>query len=291
MPDSPDDRLSSEELIRRARQGLDSTSPPPVPPAPTIPPAPIVPSAPPLPPPPVPSAPPETFAPIPATMPTYTAPPLPESMAPATPEVEPAAVATPPAKPSSQPVGFRPARSGDRAGDASGTLIPPGFEPASAPAPKQRSVLSRIKWGWLGAAAVAVYFVTSFFSGSKSVDDLGIGDCFQDPGVGEITTVDAVDCADPHDYEVFALVTLVGVGGEFPGDEAMAEEGFEACYQTFFEYVGVEVDDFSTPYIYEVWYPAGVDAWNDGSRQALCALYSFTDSGGIRQSTGTARAS
>lgn len=224
-------------------------------------------------------------------MPTYTAPPLPESMAPATAETEPAAVAEPPAKPSSQPERFTPAWSGDHVGDASGTLIPPGFEPASTPAPNQRSLLSRIKWGWLGAAAVAVYFVTSFFSGSKSVDDLGIGDCFQDPGVGEITTVDAVDCADPHDYEVFALVTLQGLGGEFPGDEAMAEEGFEACYQSFFDYVGVEVDDFSTPYIYEVWYPAGVDAWNDGSRQAMCALYSFTDSGGIRQSTGSARAS
>ena len=42
-------------------------------------------------------------------------------------------------------------------------------------------------------------------AGTLSLDDLRVGDCFNSGDETEITDVDGVPCAEPHEYQVFAI--------------------------------------------------------------------------------------
>jgi len=67
-----------------------------------------------------------------------------------------------------------------------------------------------------------------------------VGDCFtevQDVEEEIIFTVPVVPCSEPHSDEVFALVTLPE--GDFPGQDAIYDQGEELCIAEFDIFVGL----------------------------------------------------
>lgn len=71
--------------------------------------------------------------------------------------------------------------------------------------------------------------------------ELSIGDCVNWPADGEDTfqSLERLDCARPHDAEVFALVDHpANPDEEYPGSDTVADWGLQACYEEFAPYVG-----------------------------------------------------
>lgn len=263
MTDRPDEPLSSDELIRRAREGLGSAADAPV--EPTIPEAAktedgaVEREA----------AEPEPFEPPPPP------PSVPEAVAPPPTAIEPGAA---------PPAGFEPA--GPTRGDES--LLPEHFQPeAGGAVTSERSLGRRIlsNWRWIAAGVVGVFVLMSFLDDSKNVNDLSAGDCFQDPGADEVSSVDTVNCDEPHDYEVAGSVTLLGDEGEYPTLDAIFEEAELRCLGLFLEYTGIT--DEESPYFPSTFVPTR-EAWEDGDKTALCTVVSVDAAGNLTRSVGSA---
>ncbi|MBA2336330.1 MAG: septum formation family protein [Acidimicrobiia bacterium] len=134
------------------------------------------------------------------------------------------------------------------------TGMPPVPEDPTGPLPPSppdsRSGGSR--WGGLLRVAVVAAlflfgggFVRSLIDPGTDVQDLAIGDCFQEFEGTEISRVETVDCAEPHVYEVIANIELPD--GPYPGEGQISEVGFERCLPEFQPYVGSEYET-------SVWY-------------------------------------
>lgn len=104
-------------------------------------------------------------------------------------------------------------------------------------------------------------------------DDVRAGDCinFVDPiEAGEdtlVSTLDLVDCSEPHDAEMFGLFDLTGA--TWPGADEAYFEGDSGCFDLFEGYVGVAYID--SYYFYEVYTPTP-DSWAAGDRTVACTI-------------------
>jgi hypothetical protein len=109
----------------------------------------------------------------------------------------------------------------------------------------------------------------------QSVFSMEPGLCWDDEGeADEISTVADIDCAEPHDNEVFALLELED--GEFPGQEEIYDQAFDLCSGSAFQdYVGIDYLDSSL----EV-FPLTPTAsgWADGDNEVVCNLYALDES-------------
>ena len=120
---------------------------------------------------------------------------------------------------------------------------------------------------------------------TASIFDVSIGQCFDDPGAGEIVDVELLACSTPHDVEVYAFATLTGLSGTFPGRDALFEELADVCVQSFQPYVGR--DYRSSIYDYLMIIPTE-GSWDMGDRVGTCLIALEED--GIRvKVTGSAR--
>ena len=112
-------------------------------------------------------------------------------------------------------------------------------------------------------------------SGRLSVNDLRMGDCFQQPGDPTVQTeagfVDAVPCAQPHDAEVFAEESLPEPeGAEYPGEEAAFTAGADACLDDFEGFIGIPLANS----VHDVFlFIPSEDTWPAGDRRVVCAVY------------------
>jgi hypothetical protein len=127
---------------------------------------------------------------------------------------------------------------------------------------KETSVKSR----WIGSL-VAVGLVVSA-CGTASVFELEVGDCFDDPPSGEVSSVSAVDCAQPHDNEVYALYDYDG--DSYPGEEAMSSAADEGCESRFEDFVGIAY--LQSDLFYTHLTPTQ-ESWDDGDREVVCVIY------------------
>ena len=77
----------------------------------------------------------------------------------------------------------------------------------------------------IGALAIGGLALAILASGCTSVLTVDVGQCFNDwegaagLEVQEVTELDIVDCADPHDNEVYTTFNLPD--GSFPGSDAI----------------------------------------------------------------------
>jgi hypothetical protein len=100
-----------------------------------------------------------------------------------------------------------------------------------------------------------------------------VGDCINDTahqtGVGG--EISRVDCASPHDGEVYALPTLQGEpGAPYPGDNEVTSQGDRLCLEAFAPYVGIEYQDSQWDYFF---FSPAEQTWNDfDDRQVVCYL-------------------
>lgn len=126
-----------------------------------------------------------------------------------------------------------------------------------------------------------------FFDDTVATDDLEVGDCLLQPDDIEFASVTKVDCSEPHDLEIFAAITVGGVA--YPGDEQILATARDRCSPLFEEYVRAPFTD--SQWAVQVFAP-GPDLWDDGNRTVHCSLFLPDDTGdGLVQVTGSAQGS
>jgi len=95
------------------------------------------------------------------------------------------------------------------------------------------------------------------------------GDCFDDPEGEEVREVEVIPCDEPHDNEVYALVELDD-DDDFPGEDQVAEEAQELCFEAFEDYVGIPYEE---SVFLSLQLTPSEEGWADGDREAVCVLY------------------
>lgn len=111
----------------------------------------------------------------------------------------------------------------------------------------------------------------------ESVDafSLEIGDCILDPlggeDEGEVFDVEAVDCAQPHDREVYALIDYpAGADANFVGDDEIQEFSGTSCEEQFEDFIGVSYAE--SEFFLTFLHPTEA-SWEDGDREVVCLVY------------------
>lgn len=117
-------------------------------------------------------------------------------------------------------------------------------------------------------------------SGTVDVASLEVGDCVNGIEEGDVLTVPAVPCAEPHEGEVFAVFD-VSLTGQWPGDDAVAGEAEDGCVDRFESYAPGAEDAASLDLFYL--HPTS-GSWRAGDREVICIA---TDPAGKR--TGSLR--
>lgn len=101
------------------------------------------------------------------------------------------------------------------------------------------------------------------------VFELEVGVCFDDPDqFTEVETVDGVDCAEPHDNEVYFAADLDD--GAYPGDEEVAAAADDLCFASFEPFVGIDYFDSILDF---AWLVPTAGSWAQGDREVICFLY------------------
>lgn len=109
-----------------------------------------------------------------------------------------------------------------------------------------------------------------------SVFDLEVGTCFDDPAFaadepGTIGETVAVQCFEPHDAEVYAIVSYTsGPEADFPGEDIVQDRAEDECFDRFEDFVGIAYED-SRLDIATIW--PTEDSWEQGDREATCVVF------------------
>ena len=142
---------------------------------------------------------------------------------------------------------------------------------------------SWLRFWWIPLLLIALavgYFTTArraddgslATTGTVSIDDLRVGDCFDVGDETEITDVDGVPCTEQHEYEVFALDTYEA--DATPGDAELGAVFDAICADPFAAYVGV---DYLDSELYGSMITPSEESWADGDRGFICFLYDLDD--------------
>jgi len=110
-------------------------------------------------------------------------------------------------------------------------------------------------------------------SSETSVFDLGVGDCFNDQAdltESEVSSVTTVDCAEPHDNEIYFEYSMADA--IFPGNDAATDSALNRCLDEFDAFVGIDyaVSDLD---LFPIT-PTSV-SWAEGDRVVYCAVYAL----------------
>lgn len=93
----------------------------------------------------------------------------------------------------------------------------------------------------------------------------------------EIVTVRRVDCDEPHQHEVYAIVPFIGTDGtppqDYPGEAALTTFAEARCLEAFEDYVGVDYRDSS---LYFTWLLPSARGWQGAGstrdRDVVCLI-------------------
>lgn len=121
--------------------------------------------------------------------------------------------------------------------------------------------------------ACSVLFLSLLVAcGSQSVFSIDVGTCFDDTEAEQVSSVPEVDCSEPHDNEVFALINYTE-SESYPGEDTMNERGKELCIAQFDAYVGLSYPE-SDLEVYPIT-PSETSWNNQDDREIICALYAL----------------
>ena len=106
--------------------------------------------------------------------------------------------------------------------------------------------------------------------------DLAEGDCYNYDESEEVTDVDFVPCDEPHQREVYAVLSfLESPGLPFPGSARVNDVAFDLCLERFDEFVGRPYSDSLLDV--ETFAPTR-DSWEDlDDREVTCSLYDLEE--------------
>ena len=124
-------------------------------------------------------------------------------------------------------------------------------------------------------------------AGDLSVQDLRVGDCFDFTDDSyEVSSVRAIPCADPHVYEVYAVVAYPAGQEPSGADEPLNDWEVDQCVSGFEAYVNY---DYET----SVWYFSTLtptpESWDAGDRTIQCFLHNESETAVTGSAEGTAR--
>jgi hypothetical protein len=109
-------------------------------------------------------------------------------------------------------------------------------------------------------------------TGKVFLEDLRPGDCGDWPEGDAVFSVTVHPCDEPHDFEVFAVVSHPGGTEEpYPDEGSFDTWSGQACYEQFGPYVGLAFEDSPTLTL-SYFYPSA-PSWEDGNRTVQCALH------------------
>ncbi len=114
-----------------------------------------------------------------------------------------------------------------------------------------------------------------------NVFSLEVGDCFDDVSstADEVSSVPIVDCAEPHDNEIFAVYDIEGT--EFPGQTEVQESADEECLRRFADWAGIAYSESAL-----ITFPITptADSWDAiDDRAVACVIYDA----GLKKLTGS----
>lgn len=116
-------------------------------------------------------------------------------------------------------------------------------------------------------------------SGTIDAFDIRIGDCYDDSEAAngeeavEISGVFVRPCAEPHDYEVFAVFDLELAS--YPGGDAVSEMAWDGCLAQFEPFVG---RDYETSSLDIQWLSPTAESWSAlNDREVVCAVYDLEE--------------
>ena len=113
-------------------------------------------------------------------------------------------------------------------------------------------------------------------AGELSVFQIRVGDCFNAGDDDTLETVDAVPCAEPHEFEAYAKFELPN--GDFPGPQALKSHVEAGCVGPFAGYAGVAYESSS---LYYFAIQPSAETWEDqNDREVVCSL--TTEDGSAR---------
>jgi len=102
-----------------------------------------------------------------------------------------------------------------------------------------------------------------------NVFSLEVGTCFDDEVLDEVSDVPVVDCAEPHDNEVYLLVDYTE-SDTFPGVTAIQDWTVGQCLEAFDTFIGepYETSELDLGYLYP-----SADSWGNGDRESVCFAF------------------
>lgn len=124
--------------------------------------------------------------------------------------------------------------------------------------------------GWITVLAVVVVGLETDDSG-VDYSELQAGDCIEVPEGDDIGALQRRPCEEPHDAEVFGIVSSPAEeGAPYPGSDALVAYAGESCLgNVFTDYVGVTRDTSQLEHFEIV---PQKSAWDDGRRRLVCAV-------------------
>jgi hypothetical protein len=139
---------------------------------------------------------------------------------------------------------------------------------AAGGAPPQAGWTKWLRLWWIPALAVALvvgYFVSV---GTKAVDEIQAGDCFNVGDEVEISDVNSVACTESHLYEAFHVQDHQT--SSFPTDPEMDAIFTSICSGPFETFVGTAYDDSA---LWATMITPSPSSFSDGDRGYICVLY------------------
>jgi len=145
-----------------------------------------------------------------------------------------------------------------------------------------RAVSVLLLVAWLAVAGVVAY--NTFIDEGIDYSQLKVGDCFDSSTSNEIRGIKVKPCSEPHNSEIFFIVTHPGGPAEpYPGKDALVQYAADNCLgQPLTDYLGIPLEQ-SQLKDFEI--VPQESAWKDGRRVLVCGL----DTGGEGKITGSVR--
>ncbi|MDX1469586.1 MAG: septum formation family protein [Acidimicrobiia bacterium] len=138
----------------------------------------------------------------------------------------------------------------------------------------------------LALASAVIVLITACDTGLTGVENLEVGDCFDDPSDTEdIAFIQTVSCDEPHQNEVYATLTLTEFE-TYPGRDTVDDAALVQCLELFEDYVGAPYETSSLDIAFLT---PTEESWSEGDRGATCALYSLDGQMLVGSMRGTGR--
>jgi hypothetical protein len=105
-------------------------------------------------------------------------------------------------------------------------------------------------------------------AGEADVFTLAVGDCFDAQEAEEISSVPALPCTEPHDYEAYHSFDIPEAE-VFPGEEAIDTAALDGCVTAFDPFIGMGFEESTL----DVTYIGPTEgSWDEGDREIMCVV-------------------